>query len=297
VKAIPKSPLEIDYEITPPATNIRDSTHGEFVNLALEADGVHLSHARVQLLRPASLTVRDAIPLTLGEDSTLAVDPPLVSFDPKGGREVHFTIRNNFPGIQNYVLELAGAGLTFLPARSEISIAAASVREIAVRIFADNPAPTVRQASIRISGAESFEQPFNAIPLARGEVIVYSRDLDGDGVEDRIVENQRVRVSFSGADGRWMEWIWKDSGVNLLPDSGLLAGSGPATSRAGGTTLEFRWPKDRRTVSLTADNRLTIEQDHPLPPEKLQSGKKDGASYTVTRPAANRAVYTLEQSQ
>ena len=38
LKAIPKSPLEIDYEITIPADAPRDSTHGEFVTLALEAD-------------------------------------------------------------------------------------------------------------------------------------------------------------------------------------------------------------------------------------------------------------------
>jgi hypothetical protein len=57
--------------------------------------------------------------------------------------------------------------------------------------------------------------------------------------------------------------------------------------------LEFRWKKGRRTVSLGADNRLAIEQDQPLPPESLKSGKKDGVSYTVERPAPNRAVYSV----
>jgi hypothetical protein len=61
--------------------------------------------------------------------------------------------------------------------------------------------------------------------------------------------------------------------------------------------LELRWKKDRRTVTLGPDNRLTIEQDHPLQAEVIQSGKKDGFTYTVERPAPNRAVYSMERSQ
>ena len=293
VKAIPKSPLEIDYEVLAPAGASRDGTHGEFVTLALEADGVRLGRARLQLFRPASLRIREAIPLLLGADAELAPDPPLVSFDPKGGRDLHIALRNNYPSIQNYVLEVAGKGLTFLPARTEVSIAAATEREVAVRVFSDDASGGLREATIRVSGAADFQQQFRAIPLSRGETVVYARDLDGDGIEDRIIENQRVRASFSGADGRWMEWVWKDSGMNLLPDSGLLPESSPVVVRASGAALEFRWKKGRRTVSLGADNRLTLEQDQPLPPENLKSGKKDGVSYTVERPAANRAVYSL----
>jgi hypothetical protein len=102
-----------------------------------------------------------------------------------------------------------------------------------------------------------------------------------------------VRASFSGADGRWMEWVWKDSGMNLLPDSGLLPENGPVTVRSSGAALEFRWKKGRRTVSLGADNRLTIEQDQPLPPETLKSGKKDGVTYTIERPSPSKAAYSL----
>src|SRR5262249_24566379 len=107
LKAIPKSPLEIDYEVTVPADAPRDSTHGEFVTLALEADGVRLGRARVQLLRPASLRIVEAIPLRLGAESELAPEPPLVTFDPKTGRDLHLALRNNYPSIQNYVLELS----------------------------------------------------------------------------------------------------------------------------------------------------------------------------------------------
>jgi hypothetical protein len=297
VKAIPKSPLEIDYEVVPAADAPRDSTHGEFVTMALEADGVRLGRARLQLFRPASLRIREAVPLWLGAEAEFAPDPPLVSFDPKAGRDLHIALRNNYPSIQNYVVEVAGKGLTFLPARAEISIAAATEREISVRVFSDDVSGERRQATIHVSGAADFQQQFQAIPLNRGETVVYARDLDGDGIEDRIIENQRVRASFSGADGRWMEWVWKDSEVNLLPSSGLLPDSGPVTVRTSGAALEFHWKKGRRTVSLSSDNRLTIEQDQALPPETLKSGKKDGVSASIERPAPNLAVYSLDRAQ
>jgi hypothetical protein len=187
--------------------------------------------------------------------------------------------------------------LKFLPARTEVSIAAATEREISVRVFSEEAMSGLREAMIRVSGAADFEQRFQAVPIGRGETIAYARDLDGDGVDDCVLESQRVRASFSGVDGRWMEWVWRDSNTNLLPDPGLLPGRGPMTARPTGAGWEFRQEKGRRTVSLGADNRLTIEQDQPLPPETLKAGKKDGVSYSVDRPAPNRAVYSLERAQ
>ena len=94
-----------------------------------------------------------------------------------------------------------------------------------------------------------------------------------------------------------MEWVWKDTNTNLLPESGLWVGSGPATARPVGTGWELQWNKGRRSLTLGADNRLTVDQDSPLPPEALKSGKKDGVSYSIERPAPNRAVYYLERAQ
>ena len=150
---------------------------------------------------------------------------------------------------------------------------------------------------IRVTGAADLEQRFDALPLSRGETAAYARDLDGDGVEDWIVENLRVRASFSGADGRWMEWVWKDSNTNLLPESGLLAASGPVTAKSIPAGWELQTNRGRRTISLSAENRLTIEQEQPLPPEILKPGKRDGVSYTIERPAPNRAQYYLERTQ
>src|SRR5205085_1878524 len=148
-------------------------------------------------------------------------------------------------------------------------------------------------ALIQVSGAAEFVQRFDVLPLARGAIAAYARDLDGDGAPERILESQRVRASFSGVDGRWMEWVWKDSNTNLLPESGLWGGTSPATARPLGAGWEFLWNKDRRAISLAADNRLTIEQDAPLPAELLKPGKKDGVSYSIERPSPNHAVFYL----
>ena len=297
LKAIPKSPMEIDYEVTVPADGPRDSTHGEFVTLALEADGVRLGRTRVQLFRPASLRIREASSLRLGLDSEAPLDPPLVTFDPKAGRDLHIAIRNNYPSIQNYAIELTGKGLTFLPARAEVSIAAAAEREISVRVFSDEPTTALREATVRVSGAAEFEHRFQALPVGRGDVVAYARDLDGDGVEDRVLESQRVRASFSGSDGRWMEWVWKDSNTNFLAESGLWPGTGPVRVSRSGTGWQFQTSKGLRTISLGLDNLLTIEQDHPLPPETLKPGKRDGVGNTVERPTPTRALYRLERAQ
>ena len=297
LKPIPKSPMEIDYEVTVPADAPHDSTHGEFVTLALEADGVRLGRTRVQLFRPASLRIREASSLRLSADSDAPLDPPLVTFDPKAGRELHIAIRNNYPSIQNYSLELTGKGLTFMPARAEVSIAAAAEREISVRVFSDDPATTLREATARVSGAAEIEHRFQALPVGRNDVAAYARDLDGDGAEDRVVESQRVRASFSGADGRWMEWVWKDSNTNFLPESGQWAASGPVTATRVASGWQFQTSKGLRTVTLGPGNTLNVEQDQALPPETLRAGKRDGVGYTVERPTPNRALYRLERVQ
>jgi hypothetical protein len=233
----------------------------------------------------------------LGPDAALAPELPLVSFDPKGGREFNIALRNNYPSIQNYVVELSGQGVTFLPARTDISIAAATERDIPVRVFSDTSSASKRPASIRVSGAADFTEAFEVLPIPRGATVTYARDLDGDGVVDVIIENQRVRASFSGADGRWLEWIWKDSSLNLLPDSGLLPEPDRVRALVSGSAIEIRSSNGLRKVSLSADNRLTIEEERPLPKETLASGKKDGVTFSIERPTPNRAVYMMEQSQ
>src|SRR5581483_2848314 len=73
-KPAPKSPLEIDYEVDVP----REALHGSWVNLGIEADGVLLGRARVQLFRPLSVYLTDALKLHFGAEEELAVDPVTV---------------------------------------------------------------------------------------------------------------------------------------------------------------------------------------------------------------------------
>ena len=56
-----KSPNEIDYMVSVPA----DLLHGDFANLALEADGILLGRARLQLFRPASIRLQKPCRFTL----------------------------------------------------------------------------------------------------------------------------------------------------------------------------------------------------------------------------------------
>ncbi|HUJ51410.1 MAG TPA: hypothetical protein VLW25_14470, partial [Bryobacteraceae bacterium] len=104
---------------------------------------------------------------------------------------------------------------------------------------------------------------------------------------------------FSAQDGgRWLEFVWKDSGLNILPENGALAGTGPTEVRAGQDgSLEFRGAGWRRTARLAAGGAtLTLDQTTPLPAETLRTEKKNGVSFRVARESPERAVYSLEQA-
>src|ERR1017187_8874478 len=96
-KSTKKSPLEIDYAVDVPA----DALHGDWANLAIEADGVPLGRARLQLFRPASVRFTDAIRLHFGTSADLAVEPAIIPMDGTSGRTVDVHIRNNAPEIRD----------------------------------------------------------------------------------------------------------------------------------------------------------------------------------------------------
>src|SRR5579872_111174 len=79
-----KSPTEIEYAIDVPG----DALHGEWAPLALEADGVLMSRARLQMLRPISVRVRENITRHYGTTAELPIAPGLVAVDANAGREV-----------------------------------------------------------------------------------------------------------------------------------------------------------------------------------------------------------------
>jgi len=289
-----KSPTEIDYEIDVPS----GALHGEWLPLALEADGVLMSRARLQLLRPASMRVRESVALHYGSLAELAVAPAIVPVDAHAGREISVVIHNNASEIRNFVVEAAGEGLEFSPARADISIAGGMERDAVIRVF---PIPAQRglmPGRLHVSGAADLDIPLRFAVIPRGESLAYSADLDGDGQMEWILENARVRAVFSPQDGgRWLEFVWKDSGLNLLPENGALAGTGAADVQINADgALEFRGNGWRRLVHLAPGAAsLEVEQSTPLPPETLRTGKKNDIVLRVTRESPAKAVYSLDR--
>ena len=233
-----KSPDEIDYEIAVPA----DALHGDWVNLALEADGMPLGRARLQLFRPATIRMMEAIQLHFGSQTELTPDPPTAPIEPKAGGNLEISIRNNWPQIRTYRLEAAGEGLEFFPPKTEISVGAEDERRVSLRVFAAEGLAGVRDWRLRVAdlsgpGADA-DLPMRVVLLPRGRTVAWSADLDGDGSPEWVLESQKVRAIFSGQDGgRWMEFTWKDTNLNFLPEQGLFAGAG-----TGGGSRRGRCP-------------------------------------------------------
>jgi hypothetical protein len=106
---VERTPNQIDYEVGVPG----DAIHGDWANLALEADGMLLGRARLQLFRPVSIRLMESMVMHFGSRTELTPDPPVAAIDPKGGTNLEISIRNNYPGIATFRLEAAGDGLDF----------------------------------------------------------------------------------------------------------------------------------------------------------------------------------------
>ena len=283
-----RSPNEIDYEIAVPG----DAIHGDFANLALEADGVALGRAHIQLFRPATIRLMSGMQFHFGPQTELTPEPPIAAIDPKGGN-LEISIRNNSPQIQTYRLEPAGQGLEFLPPQTEVSIGPTDERRVEFRVFPAEGSVGVRDWTLNIAGGADVAMPMRVVLAPRTGAVVWTADLDGDGAPEWILESAKVRTVFSAQDGgRWMEFTWKDTNTNFLPETGIFAQSGPVEVRQNGDALEFSGKGWKRTVTLIG-SALTVEQSTPLPPESLAGEKRGNLTLTVERPAPTRAVYGL----
>jgi hypothetical protein len=285
-----KSPDEIEYQVAVPA----DALHGDFATLGLEADGMLLGRARLQLFRPFSIRLIDAIRMHFGQHAELTSDPSTVPIDPKAGGNLEIVIRNNWPGIQTYRVEAYGEGLEFLPAKTQISIGAVAERSIGLRVFAAEGIAGLRDWHLRVTGAGEADLPMRVLLLPRAHTVVWSCDLDGGGAPEWVLETDRARAVFSSEDGgRWLEFTAKQANVNLLPYAGLYAAPGRVTVRALDNGLEFTGAGWRRTARLSGAT-VTIEQDSPLPAAAIEPTKIGNAALTIERPSASRAIYTMQ---
>ena len=61
---------------------------------------------------------------------------------------------------------------------------------------------------------------------------------------------------------------------------------------AASDALEFTGKNWKRTARLS-ETTLMVEQSSPLPAESLAAEKRGNTAFTVQRPSATRAVYSL----
>jgi hypothetical protein len=242
-------------------------------------------------------------------------DPATAPLDARSGGTLEIALRNRWPSIQTYRLEAAGDGLTFFPAKTEISIGAMEERRVPLRIFPAEGVGGVVEWRLRITAVNSApgrtgaagDTPMSMriVLLPHNGTLAWTADLDGDGSPEYILESSKARAVFSARDGgRWMEFTAKDSNTNFLPEQGVFAAPGivggtdgaPGTGmgvRMEGDALVFAGPGWQRTARL-AGGTLTIEQSTELPPDGLAPAKQNGASFSIEHPSPHRAVYKLE---
>jgi hypothetical protein len=286
-----KSPNEIEYEVAVPA----DALHGDFASFALEADGTALGRARVQLFRPASIRLLSGMQFHIGPETEITPDPPIAAIDPRGGSNIEISIRNNSPQIQNYHLEVSGEGLDFFPAKIDVAVAPTDERRTEFRVFAHEGVEGLREFTLKVTGGAEATMPMRLVLVPRNTTVIWNADLDGDGQSEWVLESPKVRAVFSAQDGgRWMEFTWKDTNINFLPENGVLADAGPFEVRASGASLEFTGKNGKRTVTLDG-TALSIEQQATLPAETLVPAKRGNTTLSIEHPSAARAVYTLKQ--
>ena len=267
--------------------------------MSLEADGVLMSRARLQLLRPASVRVREAVSLHYGSVAELPVTPALVPVDTNSGREISVVVHNNAAEIRNFVVEAAGRRAGVFAARARRSQSPEAWSGMCSSAFSRLRV----KGGLLQGGCMSRAQSISMCPCALPSSLAVRRWLIpptwmDDGQPEWVLENQRARATFSAQDGgRWLEFVWKDSGFDVLPEMGGLAGTGATDVQSGPDgSLEFRGSGWHRTVRLAGTGAaLTVEQTTPLPPEKLQTGKKNEVLFRVTRETPNRAVYSIER--
>ena len=283
---------EIDYQVSVPA----DAVHGDFANLTLEADGMPLGRARLQLFRPVSVRIMEAMQVHFGQQTELTPEPLVVPLDARTGGTIEISLRNNWPTIQTYSLEASGRGLTFFPAKTELSIGATEERRTTLRIFVDDGMAGPRDWSLRITGAGTapIEMPMRFVLIPRNGTVAWSADLNGDGQPEFVLESAKARAVFSTQDGgRWMEFTAKETNTNYLPEHGAFAAAGGAAVRAEADALVLTGQGWQRTARL-AGTTLTVEQTTALPTDGLSPMRLNGMEFSDEHPSATRSVYKLQ---
>jgi Glycosyl hydrolases family 35 len=170
-----------------------------------------------------------AVHLPLGEDGTLLTNPPLYVFQ-KGSDGAIWVMAENRGG-EGGGVQMRAAGDFNTSAREYV--AGGDLRSRNLKI----PAATVLKAaeeppaadglfhgSLHFSaGAQSEDLPASYALVPEKGAIGYRFDFDGDGSEERVLEDSTVRAVFSpGEGGRLIALVEKPTDTNLASTMGLL---------------------------------------------------------------------------
>jgi hypothetical protein len=237
-----KDPLSLIYAIKVPAPAV----HGDHADLAIEADGMQMSHARPQLLQPVGLRFPDAIDVRLAANSAMPLFPATVSVNQRTGRDLTVTIRNNAPEIRNFVLEPKADGLDFSPAKMEVTVGVSTSRDLSFRVFASGASPGLHAGAVVVSGAAAATEPIQFVVVPQTGAVAFA----ASGFS--FIESTRVRAAFM--PGRWLEFLNKDNNQNLLASTGVVFTSGPIEVR--GDALVFQ----DKTLRLEDLEQLAAKQ-------------------------------------
>jgi hypothetical protein len=221
-----EDPLALTYLIQVPATAV----HGDHADLAIEADGTQMSHARPQLLLPVRLRFPDALDVHLTANSALPLFPATIAVNQRTGRDLTVTLRNNAAEIRNFVLEPKAEGLDFSPAKLEVTVGASTSRDVSFRIFASKASPGLHAGTVTVSGAAAAAEPIQFVVVPQTGAVAFS----ASGFS--FIESAKTRASFM--PGRWLEFLNKDNNQNSLVSTGVAFTPGPIEAR--GDTLVFQ---------------------------------------------------------
>jgi hypothetical protein len=229
-----KDALSLVYKIKVPEAAV----HGDHTDLAIEADGMRMSHARPQLLKPATLRFPDAIDVHLAAASALPLFPATVSVNQRAGRDITVTVRNNATEIRNFQLELKADGLEFSPAKMDVAVGASVARDVSFRVFARDASPGLHNGTAILSGAAAATEPIQFVIVPQTGAVAFS--MNGFS----MIESVKSRASF--IPGRWLEFVNKENNQNLLASGGTPFTPGPI--QTGSDALIFG--AGQRTVRL-----------------------------------------------
>ena len=207
-EALVKDDLSLDYQVRVPDTAIP----GDFADIAIEADGTQMSHARPQLLRAAGLEFADAIDVRLAAGARLRLEPAVIPVNQRTGREFTITVRNNAPEIRTFDIELSAEGLDFSPAKLQVVIGASAAREVAFRVFARNAAAGLHAGEVKVSGGARLMEPIAFAVFPQTGATAFS--VNGFS----LLESAKYRAVF--LPGRWLEFIGKENNQSWLAAGG-----------------------------------------------------------------------------